>query len=97
MATLTQKERLAAVEARIHGHGREHELNDRVWTAKLDAIDARIRGVERILLETRLPPAAAQDAPRRLSRRDVGVISSSAAITSLAWWLAALAQRVVAG
>ena len=96
MATLTQKERLAAVEARMHGHGREHELNDRVWTAKLDAIDARIRGVERILLETRLPMTAA-GASRRLSRRDVGVISSSAAVTSLAWWLAALAQRVVAG
>ena len=51
MTTHTQRERLASLEARQLGHDREHGLVDRVWSAKLDAIDARVRSIERILLE----------------------------------------------
>lgn len=56
----------------------------------LDAIDARIRGMERIVLEVRLPrvePAA--PALRKLvGKRDLGVISGSAVATSVFWWAA---------
>jgi hypothetical protein len=87
VASLTQKERLASVEAGQMGHRREHDLNDRVWSAKLDAIDARIRGMERILLEVRLPTPAPEPAVRKLvGKRDLGVISGSAVATSLFWW-----------
>ena len=94
---LTQKERIAALEARSSIHGHEHELGDRVWAAKLDAIDQRLRGIERVLLEVRLNPA---DAPqpagwRRLSRRDVGVISGTAAATTALWWLTELARAAL--
>ena len=99
MAGFTQKERLAAAETRQGAHDREHELNDRVWSAKLDSIDARIRGIERILLEVRLPlngttPSVAWP---RLGKRDLGVISGSAAATSLAWWLAEVLQSLAGG
>ena len=97
MATLTQKERVAAIEARLAGHAHEHELGDRVWAAKLDAIDQRLRGIERVLLEVRINPA---DAPqgsgwRRLTRRDVSVMSSTAAATTALWWLTELARTAV--
>ena len=55
MTALTQPERLATVEARQNAHEREHELSDRVLAAKLDAMDARVKGIERILLEVRVP------------------------------------------
>lgn len=89
MTTLTQKERIAATEANQKGHQREHELADRTWLAKLDAIDARIRGVERILLEVRLPGAEYPGAPlkKALAKRDMGIMGGSAALTSLLWWL----------
>lgn len=72
MPAVTQKERIATVEARQSAHQREHQLTDQVWAAKLDAIDARVRGIERLLLETRLPTTRA-DAPtgrRPLGKRD---------------------------
>ena len=71
MATLTQKERVAALEARLSGHAHEHELGDRVWAAKLDAIDQRLRGIERVLLEVRISPTEAPQASgwRWLTRR----------------------------
>ena len=72
---LTQKERIAALEARSSIHGHEHELGDRVWAAKLDAIDQRLRGIERVLLEVRLNPA---DAPPPRPRRCGGSPSSPA-------------------
>ncbi len=98
MATaLTQKERIAALEARASSHGHEHDLGDRVWTAKLDAIDQRLRGIERVLLEVRLSPA---DDPRPsgwrpLTRRDVGVMSGTAAATTALWWLTELARAAL--
>ena len=72
-------------------------MGDRVWTAKLDAIDQRLRGIERVLLEVRLSPA---DAPRpsgwrSLTRRDVGVMSGTAAATTALWWLTELARTAL--
>jgi hypothetical protein len=94
MTTLTQKERIAATEANQKGHQREHELADRTWSAKLDAIDARIRGVERILLELRLPVSEFPGAPlkRALAKRDMSIMGGSAALTSLLWWLVEFAS-----
>ena len=98
MATaLTQKERIAAREARASSHGHEHDLGDRVWTAKLDAIDQRLRGIERVLLEVRINPASAPQPAgwRHLSRRDVGVMSGTAAATTALWWLTELARTAI--
>ena len=97
MATLTNKERVAALEARLSGHAHEHDLGDRTWAAKLDAIDQRLRGIERVLLEVRLSPA---DAPqpsgwRPFTRRDVGVMSGTAAATTALWWLTELARAAL--
>ena len=101
MTAITQQERIAVVEARQEAHVREHDLNDRLWSAKLDAIDARLRGIERLLLEVRLPSpverAVGERKPFVLKRRDVGVISGSAAVTSFLWWLVEVAQRVAGG
>lgn len=99
---LSQSERLAVVESQQESHQREHELNDRVWTARLDAIDARLKGIERLLLEVRLPsppePPEPADPPRRLLQpRDVGVISGSAALTSFLWWLVDVLRGLVGG
>ena len=98
MANLTQKERIAATETSQRGHQREHELTDRAWSAKLDGIDARIRGVERILLELRLPNAEYGGAPLKkpLAKRDVGIVGGSAALTSLLWWLVEFVSELTA-
>ena len=91
---LTQKERLAALEAENEAHTREHELTERVWSAKLDAIDARLRGIERFLLDA--PPQAAGDYEGwRLRRRDLVIISGSAGVTSLVWLLVEIGLRFV--
>ncbi len=82
------------METQQEAHAKEHELVDRIWTAKLDAIDSRLRSIERVLLEVRLPNGHAPAGRLRVTRRDVGVVSGSAAATSLAWWLGALVQRV---
>lgn len=99
MRTVTQKERIAAVEAHQTAHRREHALNDQVWAAKLDAIDARVRGIERILLETRLPEIVRSEptAKRSLGKRDITAVSGSAALTSLVWWLADVVRSVAGG
>ena len=95
---MTQKERLATAEARQQAHDREHELGDRVWAAKLDAIDARVRGIERILLEVRLPLNEQPGPIRwRVTRHDLGVISGSAAATSAVWWAAEVFRAASGG
>lgn len=98
MATLTQKERIAATEANQQGHQREHALAERTWSAKLDAIDARIRGVERILLELRLPSADYGGSPTKkpVDKRDVGIIGGSAALTSILWLFVEFAGELLA-
>lgn len=99
MTTLTQKERIAATEANQAGHQREHELADRAWSAKLDAIDARIRGVERILLELRIPGVEYGGTPGKkpLVKRDVGIVGGSAALTSLLWLLVEFVSEMAGG
>ena len=75
-----------------------HELGDRVWAAKLDAIDARVRGIERILLEIRLPLNEQPGPIRwRVTRHDLGVINDSAAVTSAAWWAAEVFRAASGG
>ena len=93
-AMLTQKERLAALEAESEAHIREHELTERVWSAKLDAIDARLRGIERFLLDT---PTHDSDVYEgwRLHRRDLMIISGSAGITSLIWLFVEIGLRLL--
>ena len=90
---LTQKERLAALEAESEAHTREHELTERIWSAKLDAIDARLRGIERFLLDA--PHDADTYEGWRLHRRDLMIISGSAGITSLIWLFVEIGIRFV--
>ena len=83
MAT-TQKERIASLEAARDGHERAHELIDRVWAAKLDAIEQRLIEIEAVLQASRLQYGAAS--VRLVSKRDLGVFSGSVAFASVAWW-----------
>lgn len=87
-AALTQRERLASLEAGQEAHATAHDLTERIWAAKLDAIDARLRGIERVLMDALLRPQADYDAGWRPNRRDIAVVGGSAGLTSLAWWLA---------
>ena len=85
-AGMTQRERLASLEAAQEAHATAHELTDRIWTVKLEAIDDRLRNIERALLD---PPGRVQgdDGRWRPNRRDIAVLSGGAGLTSLAWWL----------
>ncbi len=96
MTMMTQKERLAALEAEGEAHAREHELTDRVWSAKLEAIDARLRSIERFLLEAPHNGSAAYQG-KRLQRRDFIVMSGSAGVTSLFWLAVEFGLRVGLG
>ena len=97
MMVHTQRERLASLEASQEAHVKEHDLTELVWTAKLDAIDARLRGIERFLLDA--PPRGrdGEGGGRYLQRRDIVVISGSAGLTSLVWWLADLLRTIAGG
>lgn len=85
MTTMTQKERIASLESYVDGHAREHGLTERVWEAKLDAIEARLGQIERMLLEAQ---ANGHGSKPRLARRDLGLAGLAAAMTSALWWLA---------
>lgn len=95
MTMMTQKERLAALEAEGEAHAREHELTERVWAAKLEAIDARLRSIERFLLDA--PQGGAVYQGRRIQRRDILVMGGSAGVTSLFWLLIEFGLRVGLG
>ena len=95
MTMMTQKERLAALEAEGEAHAREHELTERVWAAKLEAIDARLRSIERFLLDA--PPGSAAYQGRRIQRRDILVMGGSAGVTSLFWLLVEFGLRLGLG
>ncbi len=91
----TQRERLASLESYVDGHAREHELTERLWEAKLDAIDARLAQIERMLIEGRDPPS--EGGPKlRLARRDLGLAGLAATLTSALWWLAQFFQAMAA-
>lgn len=96
MTALTQRERIAALEAAQEAHVTEHELTGQVWTAKLDAIDARLRGIEGLLQDAPLHLRSEYEGRWRLQRRDIVVIGGGAGLASLLWWLAELAV-VLAG
>ncbi len=95
MTMMTQKERLAALEAEGEAHAREHELTERVWAAKLEAIDARLRSIERFLLDA--PHGSAAYQGRRIQRRDILVMGGSAGVTSLFWLLIEFGLRLGLG
>lgn len=95
MTMMTQKERLAALEAEGEAHAREHELTERVWAAKLEAIDARLRSIERFLLDAPHHGAAYQN--KRLQRRDIIVMGGSAGVTSIFWLAVEFGLRVGLG
>ena len=83
MATTTQRERIATLESAIDAHDREHELLERLWTQRLIAIEDRLANIEEAL-QTRL---GAPLSNARLSKRDVGLASGSAALVTIAWLL----------
>ena len=95
MTMMTQKERLAALEAEGEAHAREHELTERVWAAKLEAIDVRLRSIERYLLEA--PQGGAAYQSKRIQRRDIIVMGGSAGVTSLFWLLVEFGLRLGLG
>ena len=95
MTMMTQKERLAALEAEGEAHARELELTERVWAAKLEAIDARLRSIERVLLDA--PHGSAAYQGRRIQRRDILVMGGSAGVTSLFWLLIEFGLRLGLG
>ena len=95
MTMMTQKERLAALEAEGEAHAREHELTERVWAAKLEAIDARLRSIERYLLEA--PQGGGAYQSKRIQRRDIIVMGGSAGVTSLFWLLVEFGLRLGLG
>ena len=83
MATTTQRERIATLESAIDAHDREHQLLERLWTQRLIAIEDRLANIEEAL-QTRL---GAPLSNARLSKRDVGLASGSAALATIAWLL----------
>ena len=93
--TTTQRERLASLESYVDGHAREHELTERVWETKLDAIDARLAQIERVLTDGR--ENGNGGGKMGIVRRDLGLAGGAAALTSALWWLAELLQTAAAG
>ena len=94
----TQKERIASLESYVDGHAREHTLTDRVWTAKLDAIERRLVQIERVLLDVRENGNGhANGSGLRPTRRDLGLAGVAAALTSALWWLAEALRTAATG
>ena len=93
---LTQRERLTQLEAQQEGHAREHELLDRMWTARLEAIDARLAGIDQVLHTWRLNGNGSngERGRRGVSRRDMGVFSGTVALMSAAWAVVELLRAV---
>ena len=83
MATTTQRERIATLESAIEAHDREHQLLERLWTQRLIAIEERLANIEEALQAWRGAPLPGA----RLSKRDVGLASGSAALATIGWLL----------
>lgn len=92
----TQRERIAALEASEQAHVTAHELTDRLWTAKLEAVDARLGSIERMLSDVLLRPVAGADDSARPSsrRRDIAAAGGGAGAATLLWWLAQAAEAL---
>ena len=99
MVTLTQKERLASLEAQHQAHAREHRLVERMWSARLDAIDTRLRGIEQVLQSWRFSESGHEDLRswRGVSKRDASVFGGSIALATALWWLVDLLRTAVGG
>lgn len=97
----TQKERLATLEAQQEGHAREHAFLRELWTAQLEAIGSRLSSIEASLngLKAGLHGNGTDgwNGRRRVSRRDVEVFGTSAALATALWWLVDLLRGTVGG
>ena len=71
------------MESAIEAHDREHQLLERLWTQRLIAIEERLANIEEALQAWRGAPLPGA----RLSKRDVGLASGSAALATIGWLL----------
>jgi hypothetical protein len=69
-----------------------------VWAVRLDAIDARLKGMEKVLLEVRIGNLTPPPVPRTsLTKREARMVGIASAVTSLLWGVAEVARAVVGG
>ena len=90
---MTQRERLATLEAHHAAHAREHELWRELEATQLEAIGARLANIETALGAGR--PGG--NGGRRISRRDVGVFGGSIAMATALWWMVDLLRAASGG
>lgn len=90
---MTQKERMATLEAQLEGHDREHSFLRELWTTQLEAINARLAKIEEAL-DGLQSFRGGVNGKGQLTRRDVGVFGASAAVATAVWWMADLAGLV---
>ncbi len=83
---MTNRERLATLEARQQAHGREHGYIDKAWEGQLEAIHLRLVRIEDALNGWR-DGLNGRNGRRRLSGRDVGVAGGSMAVATAVWWV----------
>ena len=93
---MTQKERLATLEAQHEAQRREQELLHQVWSVQLEAIDVRLANIEAALHQLRLEPNGGQ-ALRRISRRDLSISGGSIAAATAIWWAFELLRATAGG
>ena len=93
---VTQKERLATLEAQEHAHAREHIFLRELWTTQLETMNTRLASIEAALDRLRLNGSAA-NGRWRVTRREVGVVGTSMAIATALWWLVDLLQQAIGG
>ena len=101
---MTQKERLATLEAQQEAHGREHLYLRELWSAELEAINARLGSIETALRTWRTELNGTTStglngahARRRVSMRDVSISGGSLAVATVLWWLVEVLRGAVEG
>ena len=92
---MTQKERVAALEAQQSVHVREHEYLNRMWAGQLKAINGRLMRIEAALNGWRASAGTA-NGQRRFTTRDIGVAGGGMAFATAVWWVVDL-LRAAAG
>ena len=93
---MTQKERLATLEAQHEAQRHEQELLHQLWSVQLEAIDVRLANIEAALHQARLEPNGGP-ALRRISRRDLGISGGSIAAATVIWWVFELLRTTTGG
>ena len=93
---MTVRERLATLETRELGHGREHGYLERAWTSQLEAINTRLGRIEAALNGWRAGANGASG-PRRFASRDLGVAGGAMAFATAIWWLVDLLRAAGGG